>query len=129
MILREFTTVSTADEEKIAIKSFIRWTCGALKLDIKKLPHIEFNADQKSAAKDHRTGYFDQQAQKIVVYVGNRNLIDIFRTIAHELAHLKQNQLDLIKSHGPGSGPERSADQVAGYLMKIYGAKHPEIFQ
>lgn len=129
MILREFTTVSTADEEKIAIKSFIRWTCSALKLDIKKLPHIEFNADQKAASKDHRTGYFDQQAQKIVVYVGNRNLIDIFRTIAHELAHLKQNQLDLIKSHGPGSGPERSADQVAGYLMKIYGAKHPEIFQ
>ena len=129
MILREFTTVSTADEEKIAIKSFIRWACKALKLDIKELPTIEFSADQEAAAKDHRTGYFDVQADKIVVYVGKRNMIDILRTVAHELAHLKQDQLDLIKSHGPGSSPERSADQVAGYLMKLYGAKHPEIYQ
>ena len=129
MILREFTTVSSADEEKIAIKSFIRWACGALKIDIKELPHIEFSADQKAAAQDHRTGYFDEHTKKMVVYVGNRNMIDILRTVAHELAHLKQNQLDLIKSHGPGSGPERSADQVAGYLMKLYGAKHPEIYQ
>lgn len=129
MILREFTTVSSADEEKIAIKSFIRWACGSLKLDIKELPKIEFSADQKAAAIGHRTGYFDEKTKKIVVYVGKRNMIDILRTVAHELAHLKQNQLGLIKSHGPGSSPERSADEVAGYLMKLYGAKHPEIYQ
>ena len=65
------------------------------------------------------------------IYTGNRNLIDIMRTVAHELAHRKQFEDDMV--HGdqayPGSPIEQQADAVAGYLMKLYGKEHPEIIE
>jgi hypothetical protein len=63
------------------------------------------------------------------VYTGNRNLIDILRTVAHELAHHKQrldgdttNNTDLAELEG-------QADQVAGMIMKLYVRKFPEIIE
>jgi hypothetical protein len=64
------------------------------------------------------------------VYTGNRNLIDILRTVAHELTHRKQGLEGRIKGASPpGSKLEREADAQAGYLMKLYGAEHPEIVE
>jgi hypothetical protein len=53
------------------------------------------------------------------------------RTVFHELVHVRQGQLGMIKPNSsyPGSPIEVMADMLAGKYMKIYGKKHRHIFQ
>jgi hypothetical protein len=57
--------------------------------------------------------------------------VDILRTVAHELVHVRQHELGMIKPGDsyPGSPIELLADMVAGKLIKIYGEKNNHIFQ
>jgi hypothetical protein len=114
------------------VKHFISWTVKQLNLE-KKLPKIILSNNTKAAQKGHHTGlHTNNNGTEIIwVYVKNRNLIDIFRTIFHELVHQKQGELDMLKPgvSYPGSPVEAMADMLAGKYIKIYGKQHPEIFQ
>jgi hypothetical protein len=67
----------------------------------------------------------------IWVYTANRNLVDILRTVFHELVHVRQGELNMIKPGDsyPGSPIEAMADMLAGKYIKIYGEKNRHIFQ
>ena len=111
------------------IADFVHWCCGKLGIATSKLPTIELCRDRERAQQRHRTGEFDLEDHHLVVYVGNRNLVDILRTVAHELTHVHQKMHNAIRDSGPGSDTESTADQVAGYLIKVYGKLHPDIFE
>lgn len=120
---------STFTEHEEELKKFVKWC--VKKLDIEeKLPKIRFQ-DTKEGSDQHRTGYYDDSTDTMWIYTGNRNLIDIMRTVAHELTHRKQHEDNMV--HGdqayPGSPIEQQADAMAGYLMKLYGKEHPEIIE
>jgi len=121
---------TSSDVEKV--KDFIKWTIKTLNLK-KPLPKIILSKDTEEAQDGHHTGLHTNEGGKdiIWVYIGNRNLIDIFRTIFHELVHQKQDQLNMIDQGDsyPGSPIEAMADMLAGKYIKIYGKEHPEIFQ
>lgn len=110
------------------IKDFIRWSLKQLNVQ-KPYPKFTISKNTKQAQDGHHTGM--HSGKTIWVYVGNRNLIDIFRTIFHELTHERQFQLDMIDDGDsyPGSPVEALADMMAGKYIKIYGKAHPEIFQ
>jgi hypothetical protein len=76
------------------------------------------------------TAYYTND--KIVVYVKERAIIDIMRSIAHELVHHKQfldgKLNDIAKDDMDGSPIENEANAVAGKLIRIYGRLHPEIY-
>jgi hypothetical protein len=109
------------------IKDFIKWSMKTL--NIKRKPKFTLSKNTKQAQKGHHTGV--HSGNSIWVYIGNRNLIDIFRTIFHELVHQRQDELNMIKDGDsyPGSPIEALADMMAGKYIKIYGKEHPEIFQ
>lgn len=115
------------DEQKV--KDFIQWSMKTLNMQ-QPHPKFDFSRDTKQAQKDHRTGMHTPDGN-ILVYIENRNLIDIFRTIFHELVHHRQDQLNMIGPDDsyPGSPIEAMADMMAGKYIKIYGKQHPEIFQ
>lgn len=116
------------DRKKAIIADFIKWA--APKIHLKTVPKITFSDDQAEAEKHHHTGSYDWHNNTLWVYVGNRNLVDIIRTLCHELVHAKQDQANRIRRHSPpGSKLEREADETAGYLLKLYGAKNNDIFQ
>lgn len=121
---------SNDDLEKV--KDFIKWSIKTLNLK-KPLPKIILSKNTKEAQDGHHTGLHTNKdgVSYIWIYVENRNLIDIFRTVFHELVHQKQDQLGMIKNGDsyPGSPIEAMADMLAGKYIKIYGKKHPEIFQ
>lgn len=125
----EELTESTYQEHQEQLRDFVRWCVKKLKIR-KALPRIRFQ-DAKEGPDQHRTGYYDDNDDIMWIYTGNRNLIDIMRTVAHELTHRKQHEADMV--HGdqsyPGSPMEQQADAVAGYLMKLYGREHPEIIE
>lgn len=114
------------DEEQI--HKFIKWASKVINLK-QPYPKFIFSSDTEKAQAGHHTGV--HSGDTIWVYIGNRNLIDIFRTVFHELVHHRQSQLGMIKPGDsyPGSPIEAMADMLAGKYIKIYGKDHPEIFQ
>ncbi|MBX6361017.1 MAG: hypothetical protein IRZ03_13160 [Acidobacterium ailaaui] len=61
----------------------------------------------------------------ITVYIRNRDLYDIFRSIAHELVHVRQSELYGWEEldGDTGSGDENEANAIAGTILRIYGKK------
>ena len=111
------------------VQEFIKWAINVLKLE--SHPEVEFSYDTDEAQEGHHTGRHTEGENSIWVYVANRNMVDIFRTVFHELVHVRQGELNMIKpgSSYPGSPIEAEADIMAGKYIKIFGKDHPEIFQ
>lgn len=122
-------TESTYKDHEAQIRHFIRWCVKKLKIT-EKLPPIKFQ-DTKEGPDQHHTGYYNDEENYMWIYTGNRNLIDILRTVAHELTHRKQHEggREYPGQSFPGSHIEQQGDIMAGYLMKLYGKEHPEIIE
>jgi hypothetical protein len=69
----------------------------------------------------------------IKVYSKNRAIIDVCRSIAHELVHHKQNLegrlVDAMKDGSDGSPIENEANSIAGIIIRKWGKQHPEIYK
>ena len=111
------------------VDKFCEWACQ--QLHVKDKPYIELSMDTEEAQTNHHTGGHKMGDDKIWVYANNRNLVDILRTVFHELVHVRQGELDMIKPGDsyPGSPIEAMADMLAGKYIKIYGEKNHHIFQ
>lgn len=111
------------------VNQFVDWACN--KLNISNKPKIKLSMDTDEAQGNHHTGGHVPGSGSIWVYAKNRNLVDILRTVFHELVHVRQHELDMIGNGDsyPGSPIEIMADAVAGKYIKIYGKKYPKIFQ
>ncbi len=68
----------------------------------------------------------------VKVYVKDRAIIDVCRSIAHELVHHKQNLegrlKDSIKDGSDGSEIENEANSVAGIIIRKWGKLYPELY-
>ena len=73
-------------------------------------------------------GSFQNDNQQVSVNISNRHPNDILRTLAHELVHHKQNELNLLDqdSWKTGSGAENEANAEAGVIMRMFNQKYPQ---
>jgi hypothetical protein len=118
------------DYNKLPImQEFIDWTMD--QINLQNRPNITWSYDSEDARVNHHTGRHTEGTNDVWVYVKNRNLVDIMRTVFHELVHCRQSELGMIKAGDsyPGSAIEMEADMMAGKYMKIFGKDHTEIFQ
>jgi hypothetical protein len=78
------------------------------------------------------TAYYDMNGF-IKVYVKDRAIMDVCRSIGHELVHHKQNiegrLTDAGKDGEDGSPIENEANAMAGVIIRRYGKLHPEVYQ
>ena len=120
-----YENLDVADE----VEKFKDWACK--RLHIKNYPVIELSMDTEEAQNNHHTGGHIIGDDKIWVYAKNRNLVDILRTVFHELVHVRQGELDMVSNSDsyPGSAIESMADMLAGKYIKIYGKQNNKIFQ
>lgn len=119
----------THNPTKNIVKHFVDYVHDKLKLK-GPVPSIDFSEDEQDAVQQHHTGSYGIHNNKIWVYIKGRALVDILRTVAHELVHAKQDEQKLLRHHdAPGSKHEVDADAIAGTIVKLYGAEHPEIFR
>jgi len=118
------------DKDKKILKEFIRFA--VKELGIQKLPSgltLSYNNDD--ARSMHSFGSFNPNNDKIWLYVKNRNMADLLRTLAHELVHRKQaedGRLEL-NSGETGSEIENEANAQAGILLRKFGKQNEEIYQ
>lgn len=78
------------------------------------------------------TAYYRNDEKRLKVYVKNRAIVDVCRSIAHELVHHKQN-LDgrfenEIDPGADGSIFENEANAIAGVIIRKYGKLNPSIY-
>ena len=124
--LDEESEVSSIQSE---VEKFAEWA--GKKLNIQHMPKFELSQDTKDAQDNHHTGGHEMGSGNVWIYVKNRNLVDILRTVFHELVHVRQDELNMIKPGDsyPGSPIEVMADMLAGKYIKIYGEDNHYIFQ
>jgi len=112
------------------IKSFIKYAIN--ELGIQKLPSgLTLSYNNNDAKSMHSFGSFNPNNDKIWLYVKNRNMADILRTLAHELVHRKQAEDGRIEngSGNTGSDIENEANAMAGILLRKFGKQNENIYE
>jgi GNAT superfamily N-acetyltransferase len=78
------------------------------------------------------TAYYNPIEKFLKVYVKDRAIVDVGRSIAHELVHHKQyidgRFENAIDPGADGSEFENEANAVAGVIIRKWGKMHPEIY-
>jgi hypothetical protein len=78
------------------------------------------------------TAYYNPSEKFLKVYVKDRAIMDVCRSIAHELVHHKQNidgRLTDIQNDGSDGSPiENEANAVAGVIIRKYGKINPQLY-
>lgn len=95
-------------------------------LRIKELPKIHFVDDPKFAKRMATFGQIEDK--RVVVYIQDRQIMDVLRTLAHELAHYRQHMGGNVGSGKAGSFAENEANSLAGKIVRKFGEKNPGLF-
>lgn len=114
------------EEKSEIIRDFIKYCIK--ELDIKTKCKIILTNDK---SKTETLAHYNSEKKEIVVYVKGRLLADSLRSLAHEIFHLKQNELNLLKpdSGKTGSNIENEANAGAGIIIRNYGKNNKDIFE
>lgn len=78
--------------------------------------------DERKKHKIKTTAYYNHEDKKVVVYAKNRMLVDVLRSLAHELVHAQQWEDNRITLPVPDVGGiiENEANAVAGIIIKKF---------
>jgi hypothetical protein len=110
------------------LKEFIGYCKEYLKL--KSLPPLTMSYDPTTAESRRSFGGYDPNNKSIELSVANRHQADVFRTLAHELVHFKQDiQNRLTPESGKTGHPhENEANAAAAIIMRNFAQMRPEMF-
>jgi hypothetical protein len=117
-----------SEEEINLVNEFINYVKN--ELGLVQTPKIDFSDDIDHVKEQRSFGYFSPDKNIIWVYAGDRNTADIFRTLAHELIHRKQEEDGKIdyESGKTGSNIENEANAKAGIFLRDFGKKYDGIY-
>lgn len=105
------------------INDFVKFVARRLRMD--KLPKVEISQDPNFAVSNKTFGIYYPGHNMTTIEANNRNIVDILRTIAHELTHHRQNEVGSPKSR---TELEIEATVAAGMLVKLYCEEHPQLY-
>jgi hypothetical protein len=117
-----------ANSQQKIIEDFIDF-CSA-QLSLAKEINLRIRRDPEWSVRNKTFGRYDQQTNELNVGVSGRHIMDILRTVAHELVHQRQNETQEMPpdAGADGSEYENEANAQAAVLMRRYGKLHPELF-
>ena len=112
------------------IQNFIEYATKRLKLN--ESPKVVLLKDNELDREQPSLGGYSPLTKEIFVVTNGRLTADILRTIAHEMVHRKQDELNLIKNEEEagktGSEVENQANSLAGILLRDYGKLNKQIY-
>ena len=121
--------ILTKKEKDIKVMAaFVNFAKKELGIDdgIKVALAYERTPDIKTTAYYNLDGF-------VKIYVKDRAIIDVCRSIAHELVHHKQNiegrLKDATKDGEDGSDIENEANAVAGVIIRKWGKLYPDLYE
>lgn len=117
------------NEKKEKLNEFTKFV--VKELNIKTPPSILI---QNGKGKLKTTASYDYTQENKIIRVNgkNRALVDIMRSLSHELSHHKQWEdkklTDPKKDGEDGSDIENEAHSISGLLIRKFGNKYPIIY-
>lgn len=108
---------------------FIKFAAKDLELD--SLPKFDFVFDNGRSIEQKSFGGYQPGNEHITITVKNRHIMDVCRTLAHELVHYKQdldNELEDDEAGSTGSPQENEANARAAVIMRNFGRAFPDMF-
>ena len=131
MKVKEILTEGLAKKDTYKILlDFIKFA--AEDLELKTLPKFDFKFDTSRSVEHKSFGGYAPGAEHITITVKDRHIMDVCRTLAHEMVHYSQdlkNELDDDDAGSTGSPQENEANARAAVIMRNWGKRHPEFFE
>jgi hypothetical protein len=108
---------------------FMKHVMGELRLVT--LPKITMSNYSQEAIDLRSWGGYTPGKKSIHIVIAKRHLADIFRTLAHELVHYKQDLEGRLKpgSGTTGSDDENEANSRAAVIMRNFAQAKPNLFE
>ena len=116
------------DTYKILL-DFIRFA--AKDLELNSLPKFDFVFDSAGSIERRSFGGYMPGEEHITITVVNRHIMDVCRTLAHELVHYSQDlkkELEDDEAGSTGSPQENEANARAAVIMRNFGKAFPDMF-
>jgi hypothetical protein len=123
-----FTTETDAESDEQILHDFVKFCVD--QLDIKRMPRVKLRRDPEWCRRNRTFGRYNDDAEMLEVAWGNRHIMDVLRTVAHELTHKRQHEREAVPADAgkTGSQYENEANAKAGILMRAWAQQHPEHF-
>jgi Zn-dependent peptidase ImmA (M78 family) len=115
------------DAKKETITNFVKFV--KKELGIERMPTIILQNGKGNIKTTALYNYQDEQ-KLIRINAKNRAVVDVLRSIAHELTHHRQWEQGRLKVKPPDIGYpiENEANAKAGIFIKMFGKLNPEIY-
>jgi len=98
-------------------------------LGIEKSCKIKLTVDRKDITT---SAYYNIEDHFACIYIKDRAIMDVMRSVAHELVHHQQNErgdlTGLAEEGDDGSPIENEANAKAGEIIRVFGKQNPEIY-
>jgi hypothetical protein len=116
------------DDKKQKLDSFVKFVKNQLELET--IPTISVQ-NHREGLKTTANYDYTKENKVIKVCAKNRALVDVMRSIAHELVHHKQFEQGRLKVQPPDIGGEieDEANAKAGQYIKMYAKEDPTIYE
>jgi hypothetical protein len=117
-----------SESDTAILKSFARYV--AQELGIKRMPKIRLKRNPEWAEQNGSFGQYVPELNQLTLSLHGRHIVDVLRTLAHELTHAHQQQTTGIPDNGGDTGSEfeNEANARAGEFMRHFADAHPEYF-
>jgi hypothetical protein len=94
------------------------------------MPSVRYKSDDDNY---NSFAAYNPASNELSISTMNRHPMDIFRSVAHELVHHKQNEdgrlgKDIAKEGATGSDIENEANSEAGKIMRWFAKANPDMF-
>jgi len=115
------------DDKKEILDKFVLFVKNELELDSVPTIKVQNNRDGLKTTANYD---YTKENKIIKVCAKNRALVDVCRSIAHEMVHHKQFEQGRLKVQPPdiGGDIEDEANAKAGQFIKMYAKKDPNIY-
>ena len=116
------------DDKKDKLTAFVKFVKN--QLELKTVPTISIKGN-RDGLKTTANYDYTKENKIIKVYGKNRALVDIMRSVAHEMVHHKQFEDGRLEKRPPDIGGEieDEANAKAGQYIKLYAKEDPTIYE
>ena len=123
-----FTTETQDKKEEDILREFIKFCVS--ELGIQDMPGVKLRRDPEWPKRNKTFGRYNDMAKTLEVAWGQRHIMDVLRTVAHELTHKHQHEREQVPADAgeTGSEYENEANAQAGILMRDWARLHPDHF-
>ena len=116
------------DDKKDKLNTFVKFVKD--QLNLKSVPTISIKSN-RDGLKTTANYDYTKENKIIKVYGKNRALVDIMRSVAHEMVHHKQFEDGRLEQRPPDVGGEieDEANAKAGQYIKMFAKEDPTIYE